>query len=1124
MTEPSPAAPNEDRLVLPARWRRHVLPRRDRDLANANPGGEADPGASAAVAARIAAVRPLVETGIAKRDGDAFAQAMTAHLAGRPDPVGAAALMHVIDSNGKKTVEPQARLRHLDAWAADHGLAFAAVAVLESATVFNWSYATDERRITEAHLSRYVEWEEATGWRAAQPALHRIRALLAAATEEEYRNAVAAVGARRTDPQRCIGSALLMPSEAAWVEEAVDAITGYFEHRRADDWMLWTLTADPRDLHLAKRRGFGTVDERGLAPLVEGVGAGALAILVDLLDRQFDRMAKPARAALLTAIGLLPDDAAAAALIDRLDLPGALTAAMETAARFPQRTLRAVAARAADADPATRKRLEGLVDASPALTAALGDADEAVRTAVAALATARVPDAAPEALPGLLVTPPWAGRRAKATRPVIDLVAPDPAVRMVWEDDEEARRWATLLDDRPYTSYNAEGVRRAVAALEKYGRFGDPTSLLAWARVEDAAPLVARWDGGVPHTDLVELQRILGRFGAEAADRVTAIVQGRSTFTQALLPIRSLAAARIAADRLARTKSAVPHAKRWFARHAEAAAHLLVPDAVGADAGRRRAATVALRYLAAVRGAESVAAAAEPYGEAAATAIGALIAADPLDPLDAKIPKPPAWAVPALLPQVLLKGRTTALPEASVVHLTTVLAIDSPGLPYPGAAVAAEVCDPGSLAAFSRALFERWTDSGSAAKDGWAFTQLAHFANDTTVADLAALVRRWPGQGQHKRAVTGLEVLGAIGSETALRALHAISRKVDFKALKQEAGRQIEAVAERLGLTPDQLADRLVPDFGLGSDAEGASGLLVDYGTRRFTVGFDERLQPFATDETGKPLKSLPKPGAQDDRELADPAYQRFSQLKKDLRTAAKEQVRRLERAMAAQRSWTVPQFGEFFADHPLMHHLARRLVWEAAWETGTGEMRAGFRLAEDSTFAGVEDDAFAPPNGTLVRIAHPATLADLDAWVEIFADYELLQPFPQLSRPVHAFTEEELATGRLARFEGASFPVTRLFPLTAAGWRQGPQNGLWVSPGLHLPLPAGGFVVLALDPGVDGYLGRIDTAQPDQTVRAAYLSDTADYGPGAPHGHPVGTDAVTASEVLGTLARLTGR
>ncbi|WP_260610821.1 hypothetical protein [Streptomyces sp. WAC06614] len=119
---------------------------------------------------------------------------------------------------------------------------------------------------------------------------------------------------------------------------------------------------------------------------------------------------------------------------------------------------------------------------------------------------------------------------------------------------------------------------------------------------------------------------------------------------------------------------------------------------------------------------------------------------------------------------------------------------------------------------------------------------------------LAPVIRSWPGEGAHQRAVDGLDVLGAIGTDTALLSLHGIAQRARFKALKARAGERIAEVAAGLGLTAEQLADRLVPDLGL--DAHGTT--TVDYGGRRFTVGFDEQLTPYVADATGRRLRDCP--------------------------------------------------------------------------------------------------------------------------------------------------------------------------------------------------------------------------------------------------------------------------
>jgi hypothetical protein len=361
-------------------------------------------------------------------------------------------------------------------------------------------------------------------------------------------------------------------------------------------------------------------------------------------------------------------------------------------------------------------------------------------------------------------------------------------------------------------------------------------------------------------------------------------------------------------------------------------------------------------------------------------------------------------------------------------------------------------------------------------------------------------------------------VLGAIGSEAALRAIHGISQKVKFKALKEEAGRQIAAVAAGLGLSTDQLADRLVPDFGL----DDTSSIVLDYGPRQFRVGFDETLQPFVTDMDGKPRKSLPKPGAKDDETLAQAARERFTFLKKELRSVAADLVSRLESAMIQGRTWSTEEFERHFAAHPLVRHLARRLVWTVEMDGG----RTAFRVAEDGTYSDAEDDAFALPEDATVRLAHPILLGDqVAAWAEILADYEILQPFDQLGRPVLAFEPDDLATGRLTRFEGTVVETGRILGMTKRGWeRADPADG-GMEAGISYRIDRDAYLMVELDPGLYAAAYESDDRQ---TMREVWLAATPDFWRGARRTETLTgfteLDPVRASEALASLHRLAQR
>jgi hypothetical protein len=153
---------------------------------------------------------------------------------------------------------------------------------------------------------------------------------------------------------------------------------------------------------------------------------------------------------------------------------------------------------------------------------------------------------------------------------------------------------------------------------------------------------------------------------------------------------------------------------------------------------------------------------------------------------------------------------------------------------------------------------------------------------------------------------------------------------------------------------------------------------------------------------------------------------------------------------MVAGRSWTTGEFRELFVSHPLLCHLARRLVWlcvpagaseRALYETpaigGAGAVTA-FRVAEDRTFADVRDEEFTLPKDASVRPAHPLHLGEeLAEWGDLFADHEILQPFPQLGRAVHRLTDDEAAGDRLERFENITVSTAELLGLERRGWER---------------------------------------------------------------------------------------
>ncbi|MFI9810092.1 DUF4132 domain-containing protein [Streptomyces sp. NPDC052301] len=1108
--EESFVLPDEETFRMPAAWRRTVYQRRggiERSVAGLHPEAERR------TAFRLHEEADWIEAMLtAPKSDPRIVEATRAHMSGRHNPLGAAVLaaltFHWQYPDGI----------YVDEWVRAYGLAFAAQAVVE--------YFDVEPHYHQSGTRREDPWigfhhAPATGSHEARSKFaDRMRDLLCVADEDSYQQTVAALAGCRTTVRRRIVVSYLLPAEQDWVDECC------LDAARADGTLrallLCSLNSPEQLKHFPARTGLGSSGWTTalVATLAEGTGKAFAPLLDEPLDRAYNTELIKTFANVLVE---LPTDDAFRLLLNRINNKHVRPHLLEAMRRYPVRALRLLGAAATgpgENAPTAGQLLVAHVHAHPDLTAAvLPDLPAEIADLVAPHLTRvdRVPEAPAEALPALLVSPPWAQKRTARKARVAAEAPAAPEPEWVWQPGEQDA-WAHA--DTWYARWRVDyDWSREIEYLKRTGQLGSVRDVLLFVTgPEDVVrPLLADcapedyWDGEAV------LKRVAAKHGPAALPLMRrAAARHPGTLGQLVLPCRDVEVTALVCDWLARLKSADATARVWLTRHGLAAVPFLVPHAVGPVGTVRRGAERALRLLADAHGGAAVSAAVAGCGEEVAGIVEEILAVDPLvSALPARTPAVGAWADPALLPQILLT-EGGALPAEAVRNALMLLVLSKPGEVYPGLEVLTAHCTAESLAGFAWGLFEQWRLAGMPAKDSWALHALGWLGDDDTVRRLTPVVRAWPGEGGHHRAVEGLSVLATIGTDVALMHLHGISQRVPFKALKLRAQEKIAEVAEGLGLTGEQLGDRLVPDFGL--DADGTT--VIDYGPRQFTVGFDEQLRPYVRDADGKHRKALPAPGTKDDQALAPAERKRFAALKKDVRTVAGDQVRRLESAMVTQRTWTAAEFQELFVAHPLVWHLVRRLVWIG----DAGGVVTAFRVAEDRTFADVHDDELTLPEEATVRVAHPLHLTDdLDAWSELFADYEILQPFPQLGRDVHALTEEEAAGHRLTRFEGATVPVGKLLGLTKRGWERGEPQDAGVERWFHRRIDDDHYLVIGLDEGIA--VGALDVF-PDQTFENVWLdSKPGDYWSSRTYPLRLGDlDPVIASEVLADLTEVTAK
>lgn len=933
-----------------------------------------------------------------------------------------------------------------------------------------------------------------------------LRKALAAAPEAEWRQArEVAEGFRgRSGPLDCVisylfaenqqwaddAAALDLPLEQSWWlnQSALSTEAACRYYRKQTVYIEYVMPAVLLQIHLH--------------------GEAALPFLELILDKAETRDAKAKFLKFMRKMrtpGLIP------VLIARIEDKEACAALDTLAEQWPAAALKCAVERAC----ATRSRaVEGWAlrfalrlpqAVEPALAACSAADRERFAGLLEALAGAK--EAALEELPDLLREPPWTQAKRPAALPTLDLAPQGPADAMVWPEGLKERwlaayeqpvwleqQWRELQKKEPTLTAETFYLRDLNIKDTAHAKVlaGEPvgaddivkkqyyyTYANALLMLPETAALAA-WNS-LPmriwaswHMEAA-LSVLFARYGLGCLPGLLAYVSSdpASGFNLAL-PFRAAKLAPLAAHVFKNLKKAKPAAMQWLRTHAETALAALIPQAFGKDRLPRENAQATLRWMAQNGFEAPLRDIAAQYGEAAAQAVGQLLSHDPMLIVPAKMPKLPAFFVPGAFHRPVLKTGG-ALPLSAASHLGSMLTISSLQAPYVGLEIVKEVCTSASLAEFAWDVFEAWSSAGAPSKEGWAFTALGLIGDDETARRLAPKIRDWPGEAAHARAVAGLDLLATIGTDVALMHLNGIANKSKFKGLQEKAREKIAQVAEARGLSTDELADRLVPDLGLDEDGTA----LLDFGPRRFYIGFDETLKPFVKDADGARLKDLPKPNKADDAELAVAATERYKALKKDAKAIASMQITRMEQIMCKRRRWGEADFRLFFVQHPLLRHLARRLVWGVYRD---GALMDAFRVAEDLSLADRADDTYTLPEGVEVGIAHTLEMpADLSRdFGQVFADYEILQPFRQLGRETYALNDEERKTNKIERFKGKKVATGSVMGLINKGWERGDaQDSGWVG-WFNKRLGDGWEAELQLDPGMAvGYLDM----EPEQTI-----------------------------------------
>jgi hypothetical protein len=490
-----------------------------------------------------------------------------------------------------------------------------------------------------------------------------------------------------------------------------------------------------------------------------------------------------------------------------------------------------------------------------------------------------------------------------------------------------------------------------------------------------------------------------------------------------------------------------------------------------------------------------------------------------------RLEKPPAhWVDESKLPPLYYKDGTQLTREA-VRYLLYRQSRTLEVRPDVEARALYDLIDRSRSADFAAALLRAFLDASKYPGIGWPVTVAALLGDDRIVPPLASHIRQWADGRAQSAAQNAVQALALLGTDAALVTIDSVALRYRTKRknVGEAATAAFAAAAERLGLTTDELGDRVVPWLGF----EPGKPRVIDCGGRKLEVrvGPDFKLKYHDLDKN-KPVASLPKTAPKE-------VQVELKEAGAVLREVVKAQVTRLENLMVRQQRWPADRWRELFLGHPVLLPLAVRLVWGAY--DAQGKRLGQFRALEDRTLTTAEDEGFELPAKCAVGAVHPLELSEDERgfWQAHLADYEIEPPFPQLERPVVRLAEDQREAKLITEHNGQEInALTFRGRAERLGWVRGEVGDgasiavFWKS------FPAAGVDALV---GLEGmYIGigmndsiRLEDAcfvrpDPERKRHSYYHAPTSESDPRLVAFKDV--PPVVYSEVLGDLQKITGQ
>lgn len=348
--------------------------------------------------------------------------------------------------------------------------------------------------------------------------------------------------------------------------------------------------------------------------------------------------------------------------------------------------------------------------------------------------------------------------------------------------------------------------------------------------------------------------------------------------------------------------------------------------------------------------------------------------------------------------------------------------------------------DRSKNAAFAHALLDQWFQSDMKAADRWALDVAGIVGDDSIIERLTKPIPHWCQENRGSRAEWAVHAIALLGTETALGILDDLIHKYrnHRKYVGEAASMAIETTASILGISDDELAERIVPDFGFDSDGcrefDARNGKLIAVLNPEFKF-------VWRSPESEEVFSNPPD-------KLTPAAEEELKEAMKFLKEAVTRQTSRLQNSMISARRWSIDPWRKRFENHPVFRNFAMRLIWGVYDETRS--LIRTFRLYPNGLTASADGslEEFSGPAAT-IGVVHGLEL-DGDtrkSWAAHLRRFKVKPLFAQLDRPVHALDPLHGNRKELRLSEGVRITAGKLrAELLANGWSMGSTgDGGWI-------------------------------------------------------------------------------